>query len=272
MKDVQSYYDSLAEKEYDRLGPSRALHYQLEFERTIDTLVQHLPENGHILDAGGGAGRYTEWLAEQGYTVTLVDLSPQQVRHAQDILSDYDSVNICNGTIDQLPIQNNVFDAIVCTGGPLSHLIDKQDRVNAVTEFKRVGKSNSYLFISVMSLINALQNLVSNVPEFDQTAMLPEFIEDGVYSHERAQQNSIVNETEEFTECKFYRANEFRNFLTSQDLKVHEILGLESIAYGSDKNMTDKQEKSVRDTITELGNDDTIAEISAHMLATCQIQ
>jgi len=42
---------------------------------TRAVLAQHLQPGARVLDLGGGPGRYTIWLAEQGHHVTLGDLS-----------------------------------------------------------------------------------------------------------------------------------------------------------------------------------------------------
>ena len=59
ISDPETYYDEHDEEEWKRLDSS--LHGRLEWENTVDLLEQHLPEEGQVLDAGGGAGRYTVW-------------------------------------------------------------------------------------------------------------------------------------------------------------------------------------------------------------------
>jgi hypothetical protein len=45
---------------------------------------QHLlPSSGRALDLAGGCGRHAIWLAEQGLTVTLADISPQGLQIAR---------------------------------------------------------------------------------------------------------------------------------------------------------------------------------------------
>lgn len=267
MKDVKSYYDSTSEYEYNRLGQDRPLHYQLEFERTVEQLANYLPDSGHILDAGGGSGRYSEWLAENGYTVTLCDLSQGQLSKANNVLQNHTNVTLCQGSISQLPLQEKQFDGILCTGGPLSHLIDKSERISAIQEFKRVAKENSTVFISVMGLVNALRTIATGVPEFDQTSLLPEFAEDGLYTHKRANNSPIQDEDAEFTECKFFRADEFKTFLQNQGVLVNDLIGLESITYGTSNELTSRQETAIREAVSALGNDSTIVDLSPHILA-----
>lgn len=42
-----------------------------------------LPAGGHALDLAGGAGRHSIWLAEQGWEVTLIDISETGVEQAR---------------------------------------------------------------------------------------------------------------------------------------------------------------------------------------------
>src|SRR5678816_319574 len=87
---VRAAYELHPEREWQRLeGGAQA---RLEYLITTHALQQHLPAPEpacHVLDAGGGPGRYTLALAARGYVMTLLDLSPallgfarQQIAHA----------------------------------------------------------------------------------------------------------------------------------------------------------------------------------------------
>jgi 2-polyprenyl-3-methyl-5-hydroxy-6-metoxy-1,4-benzoquinol methylase len=70
---VRDYYARFGEREWARLeNPSDG---QVEFAITRAVLAQHLQPSARVLDLGGGPGRYTIWLAQQGHRVTLGDLS-----------------------------------------------------------------------------------------------------------------------------------------------------------------------------------------------------
>lgn len=43
---------------WELLDPE-TFYERLEFEGTVEYLERHLPASGRVLDAGGGAGRYT---------------------------------------------------------------------------------------------------------------------------------------------------------------------------------------------------------------------
>jgi 2-polyprenyl-3-methyl-5-hydroxy-6-metoxy-1,4-benzoquinol methylase len=78
---VKKYYSEFGVKEWRRLikGP----YYRLEFETTLHFLKKYLPQNGLVLDAGGGPGRYTIELAKLGYDVALLDLTTELLEIAR---------------------------------------------------------------------------------------------------------------------------------------------------------------------------------------------
>lgn len=82
--DTRSAYDLDPDREWNRLDAGAQA--RLEGIITRHALARHLPRAGagiRVLDAGGGPGRYTIALAEQGYHVTLLDLSPRLLDLAQ---------------------------------------------------------------------------------------------------------------------------------------------------------------------------------------------
>lgn len=88
--DTRAAYDRYAEREWNRL--EGGAHHRLEVLITQHALQRHLlPLNAasvHILDAGGGPGRYAMLLAKAGFDVTLFDLSPQLLGIAREKIRD----------------------------------------------------------------------------------------------------------------------------------------------------------------------------------------
>ena len=73
MSNVREYYDRLAAREWERLV--KDAYHSLEFRGTMAAMNDYLPEQGRILDTGGGPGRYAIELCRRGYKVVLLDLS-----------------------------------------------------------------------------------------------------------------------------------------------------------------------------------------------------
>lgn len=62
----------------------------IEFERTKELLLEHLPKPPAIVyDIGGGYGEYAWWLASLGYEVYLFDLSETNVRMFGELKGEY---------------------------------------------------------------------------------------------------------------------------------------------------------------------------------------
>lgn len=124
--DPETYYDDYGEQEWERLD--RDLFHRLEWEGTVEQLDTCLPPSDthhspHVLDVGGGAGRYSIWLAKAGYTVTLVDLSETQRELAREKIESNgvdDRVTVHAGDVRDLDFEDDTFAATCCLGGPLS--------------------------------------------------------------------------------------------------------------------------------------------------------
>src|SRR5690349_895626 len=93
---VLNYY--ALEFEKDRLEQEI---FKLEGIRTKEIIERYLgKEKLNIIDIGGGAGFYSFWLHEKGHSVTLVDLTPENIAlakaHAEKTghgLSGYETAN-----------------------------------------------------------------------------------------------------------------------------------------------------------------------------------
>ena len=76
---VEAMYDADSEREWQRL-----VRHRTEFGVTMRALDDYLPSApAKILDIGGGPGRYAIVLTQQGYEVTLLDLSQNNLTLAR---------------------------------------------------------------------------------------------------------------------------------------------------------------------------------------------
>jgi hypothetical protein len=72
---LHAYYE--LDKERDRLTEAHGI---LEFERTKEIVLRHLPDPPSVVaDIGGGPGRYALWLAGRGHRVEHRDLMAMHV-------------------------------------------------------------------------------------------------------------------------------------------------------------------------------------------------
>jgi len=125
---ILAYYD--AGEEHARLTTKPSL----ERIRTEHLLRRFLPPPpARLLDVGGGSGVYAAWLAELGYEVRLVDPVPLHVEQA----SSDGRFSATVGDARDLRESDASYDGALLLG-PLYHLIERDDRVLALTEARRV--------------------------------------------------------------------------------------------------------------------------------------
>jgi len=164
---ARAAYDLHPDREWERLiGGAQA---RIEYVITAHVIGRHLPPDRplRILDAGGGPGRYTIDLAKQGHRMTLLDLSPNLLHLAREKIArmgpeiEERVEAVIEGSITDLSrFADGEFDAVLCLGGPLSHVIDREDRKQAIAELRRVAKPAAPIFISVMNKLGAYRSAV----------------------------------------------------------------------------------------------------------------
>lgn len=160
---VKRYYTDRGLGEWERLA--KHPYNRLEFDTTMFFLKEYLPKNGLVLDAGGGPGRYTIELAKLGFDVILLDLTPKLLEIAREqILNatvEERAKRILQGSIDDLSMfRDNTFDAVICLGGALSHLVIDKQREKAIDELVRVVKADAPIFVSVIGKLAVCMNTI----------------------------------------------------------------------------------------------------------------
>jgi len=172
-KVVKDWFGKKAREEWRRL--ERNPYHQIEFIVTLHFLEKYLPKRGLILDAGGGAGRYTIQLAKQGYNVVFLDLVSEMLRMAKrktkragvrERVKEF-----VQGSIEDLSVfPDEEFDAVLCLGGSLNHLLKVRKREKAAKELVRVAKKGAPIFVSVISRIGLLKTILTEFPHEMQYA------------------------------------------------------------------------------------------------------
>jgi SAM-dependent methyltransferase len=123
-------------------------HGRLEFERTRELLLRHLPPApAKVLDVGGGPGVYAEWMAAAGYEVTLLDPVPlhreQAAARGGFAVRDGDARALAEHDDDS-------YDAVLLLG-PLYHLVERTERVQAIAEARRVARPGALVAAAAIS-------------------------------------------------------------------------------------------------------------------------
>jgi len=172
---IAQTYDADPEREWTRL--TKSAYQQLEFKITWHHLSQHLPANGHILDAGGGPGRYSLEFCRARYDVTLIDLSEGNIALARQNFADERPEvqarlrDVSVGDVTDLSLfGSDTFDAVLCLGGVVSHIQPAQSRQRAVTELVRVAKPGGVVAITGVGYYAVLRTIMM---EFSHEILLP---------------------------------------------------------------------------------------------------
>jgi ubiquinone/menaquinone biosynthesis C-methylase UbiE len=219
---VKEYYSASVRKEWKRLVQDA--YHRLEFDTTLHYFSKYLPEKGLILDAGGGPGRYTLELARRGLDVILLDFVPANLAFARRQikkipLRDRVKALVEASITDLSQFEDGSFDAVVCTGGPLSHVVDPSQREQAIRELVRVAKPGAPIFVSVMSRLSLLVvELVYFQPEIEMPHFQP-LRDSGDYFGGSG-----------FTACHFFLPEELRAEFAAQPVTLLEMVGLEGIS------------------------------------------
>jgi SAM-dependent methyltransferase len=146
---IRRYYDAGRERERLAADP-------LERDRTQRLLERFLPPApARIADVGGGPGHYAAWLIERGYDVVLLDPMPLHLEQAVAV-GVPDPVL---GDARDLPWEDRSFHGVLMFG-PLYHLVEREDRVRAMSEAARVVEPGGVVMAAAISryasLIDAL--------------------------------------------------------------------------------------------------------------------
>lgn len=224
---VKDYYSKMALKEWRRLG--RDAYHQLEFKTTMHFLKKYLPSDGYVLDAGGGPGRYTIELAKMGYDVALVDFTPELLTTARVQIKKAGVSKhvklVAQGTIcDFSRFDDETFEAVVCLGGPLSHVLDRAERKKSINELTRVAKKGAPIFVSVIGRPALLVTELTRFPQEIELSYFPVVRDTGNYRGGYG-----------FAPCHFYSPDELRQDFEKTGASVLQMVGLEGLASGHQK-------------------------------------
>jgi ubiquinone/menaquinone biosynthesis C-methylase UbiE len=220
---VIEWFTRTARYEWRRLRQDP--YHQIEFIVTVHFLEKYLPKHGLVLDAGGGPGRYTIELAKRGYDVVLLDLAPEMLKLAKRKMKRAGVLRkvkqFVQGSVEDLSMfSNDTFDAVLCLGAPLCHLLKVKQREKAAEELVRVAKRDAPIFVSVISRIGLLKTI------------LVEFPHEMPYVKHHWEVGDYVPglQGEGFTAAHWFMPEELRELFEKQSVKILEMAGLEGLS------------------------------------------
>lgn len=221
---IIKYYHQYNER--DRLT---AVFGQLEYRRSQSIIRRYLKQPpAVVLDIGGAAGRYACWLAQEGYAVHLVDPVPLHVQQAREASAAQPRTPLAGcqvGDARQLAFDDGLADAVLLMG-PLYHLVEAQDRHQALVEAHRVLKKGGHLFaVGISRFASTIDGLATGCctdPDFQ--AIMRRDLEDG--QHRNPTQNPAY-----FTDTFFHHPKELKAEVSKAEFEVQALIAVEGIGY-----------------------------------------
>jgi SAM-dependent methyltransferase len=255
-----AYYDLGAERDRLSAGPGR-----VERARTEEVLRRWLPAApARILDVGGGPGTYVPWLTGLGYEVHLVDPVPLHVDQAR--AAGAASARV--GDARKLDEADAAYDAVLLLG-PLYHITDRDGRVGALGEARRVARDGGLVVAAAISrFASLLDGLVTGALEDPAFAAIVERdLVDG-------QHRNPTSRPEWFTTAFFHHPDELKAEVAAAGLRLEEMVGLEGPAWllrSLDARWADPQRRErLLAAARAVEREPTLLGLSAHLLAVAR--
>ena len=193
--------------EDERLVSDRG--HNLEYLTTMRYIQKFLKPGAKILEIGAATGRYSIALANMGYDITAVDLTPKNVEVMKSKSKHLTNFTCMVGdALDLSMFKDKTFD-MVLNLGPMYHLFNKKDKEKAVNETIRVAKKGGvcmFAYLPCASLMTgyglrhqAAEHLIEVMDKKGRFKDIPEeifnafHIEDFKKLFEKTKTNYITN-------------------------------------------------------------------------------
>ena len=264
--EIEEHY--LQSKESERLSGERG---ELERLRTQAILAGNLaPAPTVIFDVGGAAGIHAFPLAKQGHQVHLIDpveLHLEQAR-ACAAKSGVTLASITPGDARRLDVPSGSADAVLLLG-PLYHLVEHADRVQALREARRVLKPRGVLFAAAIcrfaSLIDGLSSGFFRDAEFRKIVAA---------DLATGQHRNPTNHLAYFTTAYFHRPEELAAEVRDAGFGDVQILAIEGPAWSAAQFREvwedTVQRKSLMEFLSMIEREPSVVGASGHLMAVAR--
>jgi ubiquinone/menaquinone biosynthesis C-methylase UbiE len=266
-EEVAAYYALGLERDRLATGPGA-----LELARTQALLERYLPPPPAVVaDVGGGPGRYAVWLAERGYRVHLVDPVPLHVEQARIAARGRSGAPLASAEVGdaralRLPDANA--DAVLLLG-PLYHLAERAERLQALSEARRVCRHGGVIIAAAISrFASTLDGLRGGYLED------PTFADMAAGDRRDGLHRNPIGDPAYFTTAYFHRPEELAAEFAAAGLAHEATLAVEGPGWllpDLDARLADERRRGVLlAALAALEVEPTLLGVSAHLLAVAR--
>jgi ubiquinone/menaquinone biosynthesis C-methylase UbiE len=170
---AENLVSSEIERFYAGAAEDKRLTYglgPLEFERNKELISRFVPQSpSFIIDVGGGPGMYAEWLSDMGHQVHLIDPVNKHIQQAKKRAAKLKNPFKADlGEARALDLADDAADVVI-EHGPLYHLQQRTDRINALKEAYRVLKPGGVMLgFAINHSVSTLTGLLNGMIHDEQ--------------------------------------------------------------------------------------------------------
>lgn len=123
-------------------------HGMVEYLTTMRYIEKYLRPGMGVLEVGAATGRYSHALARQGYRVDAVELVQHNIEIFKANTQPEENISITQGNATDLSaFSTDTYDVTLLLG-PLYHLFDEKEKLQALSEAIRVTKPGGTVFVA----------------------------------------------------------------------------------------------------------------------------
>jgi SAM-dependent methyltransferase len=258
---IQTYYDRGLEQERLTAGGE-----SLELVRTRELLHRFLPPTpARVLDVGGGAGIYAAWLAAQGYDVHLIDPVPLHMEQAR-LAAQGESRPFTAALGDARHLdQLDACCEVVLLLGPLYHLTEAEDRLQALREAHRVLRPGGLLAAAGISRFASLLDgaRMGALADPDFAAIVERDLREGQHRNPH-----LTRRPGWFTTAYFHHPSELAAEVTTAGFALEGMFGIEGPGWLFEDHWHDPaQQPALLNAARAVETEPTLLGLSPHLLA-----
>ena len=259
--EIEAYYSRWQES--SRLSEQEG---ELERVRTQEILARSLPAApAEVYDIGGAAGVHAFWLAERGYRVHLIDPVERHIAQAREADSGSRLASISIGDARELRFADRSADAVLLLG-PLYHLQDRAERLQALGEARRALKPGGVIVAAAISRFTSLMDGFATGAFAD-----PQFR--GIVAADLAsgEHRNPSSHLPYFTTAYFHRPEELAEEVRASGFGETRLCAIEGpvwTAPGFRKAWADEEQRArLVEFLRQIESEPSIVGASAHFLA-----